>query len=354
MDGIAVDSSAVAAASPGRPQLLTAGQYEPIDTGQTVPERFDSVIPREQLEWLGDEVIVREPAAAGRHVRRAGENVEAGGPILAAGRRLGAYDLALAAACGHTTLPVQPRPRVAVIPTGDEIRPLGNRLEAGEANDANSLMLSTLLREAGADVQVTPIVADGRERLERALARAAQEADLVLVIAGSAGGRRDQTAKALAAVGCVSVRGVSLRPAHPVILGRIDGVGVIGMPGYPMSTAFAFERFARPLVELLSGLVAPTTPIRIPVRLSAAITGRPDSEVQVPVALSGDGSDTPDALPGSRHGSALAALAGAHAVICLPPGTGELAAGEIVLADLLPSALGLRAAWPQQTALVSK
>jgi putative molybdopterin biosynthesis protein len=133
------------------------------------------------------------------------------------------------------------------------------------------------------------------------------------------------------------VRGVSLRPAHPVILGRIGVVGVVGLPGYPMSTAFAFERFVRPLVELLSGLSTVGEPVRLPVRLASSITGRRDSEVQVPVVLRSVPGDMPEAHPGSRRGSALASLARAHAVVNLPPGAGVLEAGEIVTAELLPA-----------------
>ena len=206
-------------------------------------------------------------------------------------------------------------------------------------------MLSILLREAGADVTVTAIVPDGEDRLEQRLLDACCDADLVLIIAGSAGGARDKTATVLARVGSVVVREVALRPAHPVILGHVGRVGVVGLPGYPMSTAFAFERFARPLLELVSGLSAVTEPVRVPVRLAASVVGRPDAEVQVPVTLRWNSHELPEAHPGSRRGSALGSLARAHATVRIAAGCELLAAGEIVDAELLPAPLAMREGW---------
>jgi putative molybdopterin biosynthesis protein len=345
MDGIAVRAADVEQATDRHPVTLGPGQFSPVDTGQPIPAGFDAVIPREQLERSGDEARVHTTIAGGRHIRSAGENVAEGAAVLDAGRRLTAYDIALAAACGHTTLGVIARPRVVVVPTGDEIRPLGSELSAGEAIDANSLMLSILLREAGADVTVTPIVPDGEDTLEAQLLASCRTADLVLIIAGSAGGSRDKTATVLGRTGSVVVREVALRPAHPVILGRVGGVGVVGLPGYPMSTAFAFERFARPLLELVSGLSSVTAPVVVHVRLAASVVGRPDAEVQIPVTLLWGSDDLPEAHPGSRRGSALASLAHAHATVSVPAGCELLAAGEVVEAQLLPAPLAMRRSW---------
>jgi putative molybdopterin biosynthesis protein len=336
MDGIAVRAADLAHASPERPVRLRAGDFAIVDTGQAVAPCWDSIVPSELLEHDAEGVVVTASVEPGRHIRRAGENVEQGSEVIAAGRRLTAYDVALAAACGHVALPVHPRPRVVVIPTGDEIRPPGSELAAGEAIDSSSSMLSILLRDAGAEVEVTPIVADGAGLLEARLLEASRVADLVLVIAGSARGTRDRTATAIAGVGALVVRGVALRPAHPVILARVGPVGVVGMPGYPVSTAFAFERFVRPLVELMGGLSRVSEPVRIRARLAAAIAGRADAEVQVPVSLDWSEGDLPDAHPGSRRGSALASLAAAHAVVCVPAGVAQVAAGELVDVELLP------------------
>jgi putative molybdopterin biosynthesis protein len=337
MDGVALCAAETASATADQPVRLGPGLFEVVNTGQAVPSRWDAIVPNEELDRVGGDVVLRAPVDSGTHVRRAGENVEQGAPIIAAGRRLTAYDLAVAAACGHGELAVHRSPRVVVIPTGDEIRPVGSELAPGEAIDSSSTMLAVLLREMGADVTITQIARDSGSLLVDQLRSSCCDADLVLVIAGSARGTRDRTATVIASLGSVVVRGVSLRPAHPVILGRVGGVGVVGMPGYPMSTAFAFERFVRPLVELLSGRSAVATPVRLPVRLTSSISGRLDAEVQVPVELRSVPGDVPAAEPGSRRGSALASLARAHAVVSLPAGAGIVDAGEIVTAELLPA-----------------
>ncbi|MEO9173918.1 MAG: molybdopterin molybdotransferase MoeA, partial [Gaiellales bacterium] len=337
MDGVALRASETASATPDRPVRLGPGRFAVVDTGQAVASCWDAIVPNEELERVDGEIVLRASVELGEHVRRVGENVEQGAPIIPAGRRLTAYDLALAAACGHSRLAVHRAPRVVVIPTGDEIRPVGSELGPGEAIDSSSTMLAILLRDAGADVTVAPIVRDSGSVLVDQLRSSCRDADLVLVIAGSARGTRDRTAAVLASLGSVVVRGVALRPAHPVILGHVGRVGVVGLPGYPMSTAFAFERFVRPLVELLCGLSAVAEPVRLPVRLTSSISGRLDAVVQVPVELRSVPDDVPAARPGSRRGSALASLARAHAVVNVPAGTGVLVAGEIVTAELLPA-----------------
>jgi putative molybdopterin biosynthesis protein len=342
MDGVAVRAADTAAATELEPVVLEPARFAVVDTGQAVDSYWDAVVPHEQFERAGDTIVLHAAVGVGEHVRAAGENVRAAARILEAGTRLTAYDLALAAACGHTAVEVHARPRVVVIPTGNEIRPRGSSLAPGEAIDANSLMLSILARELGADVSVTSIIADGEGLLERQLRESCRDAHLVLVIAGSARGTRDRTASVIGGMGSVVVRGVALRPAHPVILGVVERAGVIGMPGYPVSTSFAFERFARPVIELLSGLSSVTEPIRVPARLSSEICGRADAEVQVPVRLHWGADELPDAHPGSRRGSSLAALAHAHGIVSLPAGGGTLVAGEIVQAELLPSPLATR------------
>jgi putative molybdopterin biosynthesis protein len=337
MDGIAVRASDTASATPSDPVALGPDRYATVDTGQAIAARWDAVVPSEQLDRVGDQALVRVPAAPGRHIRRAGEN---GAPIIEAGRRLTAYDVALAAACGHTMLAVHRGPRVAVIPTGDEIRPAGSTLAPGEAIDANSIMLATLLRQAGAQALVTPIIPDGGVALARQVERSCEDADLVLIIAGSARGTRDTTAAVLERLGSVVVRGVALRPAHPVILGRIGRVGVVGMPGYPVSTALAFERFVRPLLDRLSGAVS-AQPTYLFARLASSISGRADAEVECPVSLRHNAPDElPEAIPGSHRGSALARLARAEGTVSVPAGTDHLSAGDIVRVELLPAARG--------------
>ena len=270
MDGIAVAVAFLAAClggglTAGDGVHLPAGSFEWVDTGDALPGGADTVVMR---EWLlpqqdGSVVIaagagIRE-LAPGKNVRRAGEDFAAGEVLVPAGRRLRPGDLAAAAAAGSEWVAVTRPPVVAIIPTGDEIRPVGSAAGPGEIFDTNSLMLAGRCRQVGAVPLVGDVQPDDPDALAAEIRRAALGADLVLVIAGSSRGRDDHSGAVLAQVGGVAVAGVAVRPGHPALLGhakRLPGgiAPVIGLPGYPLASAVIFELFAAPLLAAIAGL----------------------------------------------------------------------------------------------------
>ncbi len=214
----------------------------------------------------------------GKNVRRVGEDFPAGAVLVPAGRRLRPGDLAAAAAGGHASLLVARQPVVAIIPTGDEIRPPGSTTRPGEILDTNSLMLAARCRQLSAVPLLSEIQPDDPDALAAEIRRCAPVADLVLVIAGSSRGRGDHAAAVLAQVGGIAVTGVAIRPGHPALLGhakhpghaaRSPAVGsagiapVIGLPGYPLATTVIFELFAAPLLAALQGVRQPAGPARL-------------------------------------------------------------------------------------------
>lgn len=327
MDGYAI-VAADAASGP-----IAPGAYVRIDTGQPVPDRFDAVAQVEIAAESASGLLVERIIAAGANVRAAGEDVREGDALLPAGRLLSSYDIALAAVAGHAALPVTRRPAVAILPTGGELRPPGTRLAPGEVADADGPMLQSLAREAGALCERLPARPDDAEEIGAAVLEAVATSDLVLVIAGSSRGRADHTASVVERHGELIAHGVALRPAHPVALGVIEGTPVIGVPGYPVAAAVAFERFARPLLELLLGALPEDAPL-IRVRLIGDVRAKRGVEVYVPLVVSA-GTDLPNALPQSRKGGALKGLAGAHALLCTRLEDGVLPAGSEVEARLL-------------------
>ena len=205
----------------------------------------------------------------GKNVRPRGEDFAAGEELVPAGRRLRPGDLAAAAAGGHPAVLVARQPVVAIIPTGDEIRPLGSTARPGEILDTNSLMLAARCRQLSAVPLLSEIQPDDPDALAAEIRRCAPVADLVLVIAGSSRGRGDHAAAVLAQVGGVAVTGVAIRPGHPALLGHAKHPGnaarsaaigragiapVIGLPGYPLATTVIFELFAAPLLAVLQGV----------------------------------------------------------------------------------------------------
>jgi putative molybdopterin biosynthesis protein len=319
MDGFAVQAAATTGAAPDAPVLLAAGTYAPIDTGQYLPEAWDAVLPVELTAPDPQGVAVHRTVAAGAHVRAAGEDVPLGRRVLERGRRLSPYDVALAASCGHAALDVHAPPRVAILPTGEELRPAGSELGPGEAIESNSIMLAALASGAGAQALTLPSAQDDPVAIRAAVVAAVDRCDLLLLLSGSSRGRRDHAASVLAGLGRLVVRGVAQRPGHPVLLAVVGTTPVIGVPGYPAAAAQTWSAFAVPVLAELGGLVA-TPAFAVAAELATAIESRPDSELLVPVALEHRPGAPPLARPLSRRGSALAALSAADATLHVPAG----------------------------------
>ncbi|HZI97887.1 MAG TPA: molybdopterin biosynthesis protein, partial [Actinomycetales bacterium] len=334
MDGIAVSSAETVGASERAPVRLDPGAYDVVDTGDPMPAGRDAVVMREQVHHVGDgsaEILAAVPPYA--NVRSVGEDVAAAELLLPAGHRLRPVDVAAAAAAGVTEVDVRRRPRVVVIPTGDEIRPLGAALGAGEIPDTNSLMLAAQAREAGAEADVTGVVADDPVLITEAVRRAAGVADLVIVVAGSSAGRDDYTARVVAEAGTLSVHGVAVRPGHPVVLGVVDSTPVIGAPGYPVSAALTFDIFALPLLASLEGAAhrrRQRTTAHLARKL-ASVVGM-DDWVRVRLGLV---AGEVVAMPLPRGAGVLTSLVRADGLLVVPAGLEGHHAGERVEVELL-------------------
>jgi putative molybdopterin biosynthesis protein len=334
MDGIAVRAADVV--GPG-PPTVRDGEFAVVDTGDPVPPPFDAVVRREDLERDGATVRLAKRPEPGAHVRPIGEDVAAGELAVAPGRTLGPFDLALLAAGGHTELAVRRRPAVALIPTGDEIRPSGATLAAGEIADTNSTMLEAQAREAGGRPTRWPILGDDPDLLARAVRRAAAGGDMVLLLAGTSAGRHDHAGLVLERCGRVVAHGVAMRPGHPAVLAVVDGTPVLGCPGYPVSAALAFDLLARPLLDRMLGRPRGGRPA-VDARLGAALASRPGAAEHVRVAL-GTVAGAPVAVGLRRGASVLSSLARADAIVTVPAAEGHVAAGTEVRAGTLRDAL---------------
>ena len=164
MDGIAVRASDTIGASDTTPILLAASAFQVVDTGDPLPDGFDAVVMREHVHYAHDQAELRSAAVPYQHVRSIGEDISATELLLPEGHRLRPVDVAACAAAGATELMVRRRPLVVVIPTGDEMRPIGAEPTPGEILDTNSLMLSSQAREIGCDARVTEIIRSRRVR----------------------------------------------------------------------------------------------------------------------------------------------------------------------------------------------
>ena len=341
MDGIAVAAPALRSLDDGGCQL-PEGAFAWIDTGDPMPQGTDTVVERERVRPRPDGGVAIDPGPPvprGRNVRTAGEDFAAGQVLVPGGRRLRPADLAAAAAGGHAALAVTRQPVVAIIPTGDEIRPAGSTLRAGEIVDSNSPMLAARCLQAGARPVVSDIQPDDPDTLAAEIRRAALAADVVLVIAGSSRGRGDHTGAVLAQVGGLAVAGAAVRPGHPVLLGHVKlgharahqpagTAPAVGLPGYPLATAVIFELFVMPLLAAIQGWERAESVWRV--RLARDWTSPPGVEEWVPVSLAPDPDHDLVATPARRGAGSVSQLARAQAWWRIPIGHGRFTSGSVI------------------------
>jgi molybdopterin molybdotransferase/putative molybdopterin biosynthesis protein len=333
MDGIAVRAADTLGASETTPVFLEPGRYDVVDTGDPMPDGRDAVVMREHVHYAGGAAELRAAVPPYQHVRSIGEDVAVAELLLPEGHRLRAVDVAAAAAAGATELLVHRRPVVAVLPTGDEVRPVGTQTGPGEILDTNSLMLAAQAREAGCEAHTLPIEPDDPEALAKAVTAAVASCDLLIIVAGSSAGRDDYTAQIVAQLGTLAVHGVAVRPGHPVVLGVVDGTPVLGAPGYPVSAALTFDIFAEPLLAELEGAVPRSRP-RARARLARKLASPLGMDDWVRVRLGVVGG-TMVATPLPRGAGVLTSLVRADGLLVVPAGLEGHHPGEEVGISLL-------------------
>jgi len=238
---------------------------------------------------------------------------------------------------GVARVAVRARPRVAIVSGGDELVTPGEPLGPGQIYDANSYALAAQIASWGGEPYILPRTPDRPEAVRDALRRAIGAADLALLSGGSSVGVKDLTAAAIDAAGApgVVVHGVAMRPGRPTIIGVVDGVLIIGIPGNPVSAMVACEVFARPAVETLLGVV----PARVAGLVSdaaayGALTERAPSQagrqdyIRVALARSDDGALTVTPVPGGS--GVIRSMVDADGLLVVPPERESFAQGETV------------------------
>ncbi len=266
MDGIAVRSTDTAGASEQTPVTLKTAVR--VNTGNVVPADYDAVIMIEDV-WMGDgRFTIRKPASPWQHVRPAGEDIAESEMALPSRHRVRPFETGALAAYGVTSLPVLSL-RVGLIPTGSELVPPGTRPGPGQVVESNTVMAAAYLRSLGASCRRYPVTPDEPGQIRDVITRAVEENDLVIVSAGSSAGTRDYTAEIIAELGELLAHGVAIKPGKPVIIGRIRGKPVIGMPGYPLSALTVLREILTPLVAA-HGLPAPAVEL-VAARLTASL-----------------------------------------------------------------------------------
>ncbi|MEC8195833.1 MAG: molybdenum cofactor synthesis domain-containing protein, partial [Pseudomonadota bacterium] len=222
-------------------------------TGATVPEGVDSVILQEDVTTDGTAIAFHGPLKKGSNTRKAGEDVEGGGLILAKGRRVTPADLALAAATGVSQLLVFKRLRVAVVSTGDELAEPGQEARADQIFDANRPMLLAMIAKFGFEPIDMGRAPDDRESLKGFLDEAANRADMILTSGGASAGDEDHMSALLNETGSMTLWRLAIKPGRPLALGMWAGTPVFGLPGNPVAAKVCTLIFAKPAMDALGG-----------------------------------------------------------------------------------------------------
>ncbi len=357
MDGFAVQAAATAAAMLNAPLCLPCDpQSEPhsiyLDTGDPLPEWADAVIPIENVEPLDEQgqpaanprrpsaIRIRAAVTPWSHVRPMGEDVVATQLVLPAGHTLRPVDLGAVAACGHDRLRVARKPRVAILPTGSELVPIGQPVRAGDIIEFNSLVLAAQVEAWGGQATRCPITPDDYDLIRARVQEAAAAHDLVLLNAGSSAGSEDFSARVVAELGQLLVHGVAVRPGHPVILGLIDAnhaseIPIIGVPGYPVSAALTLEIFVEPLLARWLGR-PPLEPPTVTAQITRKVASPPGDDDYLRVAV-GRVGERLLAAPLARGSGVITSLVRADGIAILPRGSQGVAAGEPVTVRLYRS-----------------
>jgi putative molybdopterin biosynthesis protein len=356
MDGFAVRSEETSGATQTLPVRLAYGsQAVYVDTGDPLPPWANAVIMIENVESLDEDEIpavdpryplyirIRSSVPPWMHVRPMGEDMVATQLVLPAGHVLRAVDLGAIAGCGHDSIRVSKKPRVAIIPTGTELVPIGEPVRSGEIIEYNSLVMAAQINAWGGEALRLDITPDVFEEIQTAVLQASKNADLILLNAGSSAGSEDFSAEVVDSLGELLVHGVAVRPGHPVILGMIprsgdeDGsqVPIIGVPGYPVSAALTGEIFVEPLIAKWLGR-NPSQQIEIDATLTRKISSPAGDDDYVRMAV-GKVGDRILAAPLSRGSGVITSLVRADGIAIIPSGFQGIAAGELIKVRLFRS-----------------
>lgn len=291
MDGFALRAADVAAASAENPVALEVidligagsnpqctvqpGQCARIMTGAVMPAGADAVVKIESTNafgagvgtgadapgQVGGFVQVHEAVKPGRHVRKAGEEVQRGGTVLTRGSVVDAAAIGLMAATGNAQVSVYRRPVVGIIATGSELVDVTEKPGPGQIRNSNSYTIAAQAAAAGAETRIYPALEDTYEATYERFKTAAQECDLIVTSGGVSVGDFDFVRPAIEALGTLLFCRVALKPGHPQVMGKIGDTVFFGLPGNPSASYVGFEVFLRPLIRKMQGFAQLKRPV---------------------------------------------------------------------------------------------
>ncbi len=316
-------------------KTIAPGQAARILTGSMMPAGADTVVMQEHTTRSGDRVTILTAPRPQAFVRHRAAFYQAGQPLLPAGIRLQAPEIAVLAAAQCAQIPVFRRPRVAILSTGSELGSVDRPLQPGQIVDSNQYALAALVQQLGAEPIRLGSVADDRAALETAIAGAIAQADIVLSTGGVSVGDYDYVDEILAHLGAeIPIRSVAIKPGKPLTVATFPAPLAplyFGLPGNPVSALVTFWRFVQPALHKLSGLPSPWQPAFVQARTRQDLRSDGQRETYLWGRLHLHQGQYEFELAGGSHSSGnLINLAGTNGLAVLPIDTKLISAGEIV------------------------
>ena len=343
MDGYAVRAEDTFGASTHRPKVLTqietlyansvpektvgAGECSEVATGSTLPDGADAVVKVEETEQEDAKIQILKPVHPQQYVSKRGEDIGKGDTVIGEGEVLTPARVGALTAIGHKEVPVYKKPRVAVMATGDEVIEPGEELRPGLVYDINTYTLATIVERNGGVPVRMPRVGDTMDALRNALGTAGKE-NLVVFSGGSSVGEKDMIMDVLREMGELIFHGIAVRPGRPTALGKIDGIPVLGMPGYPTSCLSNGYMILAPMLRKMARLPA-ETPRTIELPLSRKIVSVVGREEFHTVRVE-DGQ----AVPAFKESGAITSMAHADGYLRIPANVNLIDRGERVRVTL--------------------
>jgi len=314
---------------------VAPGHCVRIMTGAVMPHGLDTVLPQEFARVGDGRVTV--PAGAvkrGEHRRLAGEDLARGAIALPEGRVLRPADVGVLASLGQAQVPVRRRLRVAYFSTGNELRSLGETLEAGCVYDSNRYTIGAMLARLNVEAIDLGVVRDDPAALQAAFRDASQRADAIVTSGGVSVGEADHTKRVMAELGDTLFWRIAMRPGRPMAFGRIGDAVLFGLPGNPVAVMVTFYAFVRDALLRLAGARPEPLPM-LRARSIAPLRKKPGrTEYQRGIVSRAAGGGWQVAITGAQGSGILSSMSAANGLVVLPHDQGDVAAGDEV--DVLP------------------
>lgn len=349
-DGYAVRSSDVLGAGPDKPIRLSiigeaiagrpfggcvvSGTAVVILTGAPMPTGADAVVRVEDTTRDDDTVLIYRPVPLGNDIRLAGEDVRTGQAVLSAGTRIGPAAVGLLAALGYEKIAVHRQPKVVLFTTGDEVMPIGSKLQSGQIYNSNQHILTALIQSSGGCLTEFRHLPDNPTAIRQAFHQVlAGEPDLLITVGGVSVGERDYVKAVVEEMGELVLWKVAMKPGKPIAYGRLGSAHFFGLPGNPVSAMVTFQLFAYRAIARMSGADIP--PLILTAILAAPVQHHPGRREFIRGYLESSG-DLPIAIPSTGQGSAdLHGSISMNALIVMPEDCDGLEAGEKVKVQLI-------------------